>query len=258
MTIFSNFARAFTAECRFYFDDEARTQIFGLIRDSKSWLYLVSPYNRHPQQLRELLTQAIERGVSVTMLYRDDKDQREGVTYLEDLSATVLPVEWLHSKVYMNESTALASSMNLLDSSFNNSSEFCIRIDKMSNVRLYDQLDDYVQAIHTRAKRRNPTASPQKPTPSRDTAPNPAPAKSEPNWPRPPRGATKTTTVSSTGHCIRCGVSILLNPERPFCPDHFRTWNRFKKSDYVENYCHRCGGENETSKAEPLCVSCRQ
>ena len=113
--VLSNIARMLSAKCQFYFDDEVRDQIFGVIRDAETWLYLVSPYNKHPQQLRDRLGEAITRGVHVTMLYRDEKDQREGVTYLERLGAKVFPVEWLHSKIYMNESTALASSMNLLD-----------------------------------------------------------------------------------------------------------------------------------------------
>ena len=163
--VLSNLLRTFSAECRFYFDDEVRNQIFELIRGAKESLYLMSPYNKHPRQLRERLTEAIEGGVQVKMFYRDEKDQREGVTYLEHLGAKVLPVEWLHSKIYMNESTALAASMNLLDSSFNNSSEFCIRIDKANNGRLYDQLDEYVEKIQSRAERRNPSATPEKPAP---------------------------------------------------------------------------------------------
>ena len=256
--VVSNIVRALTAECRFYFDDEARNQIFDLIRDAKSWLYLVSPYNKHPQQLKVLLTEAIHREVSITMLYRDDRDQREGVSYLEDLGATVLPVEWLHSKVYLNEYTALASSMNLLDSSFNNSSEFCIRIDKASNGRLYDQLDEYVQKIQLRAERRNPTASPEKPAPSRAAAPKPSPGRTATKSAQPPRSSPQAAAASATGHCIRCSARIPLNPDRPFCPDHFKIWNRYKKADYEENYCHRCGEENDTSKANPLCRSCLQ
>ena len=114
------------------------------------------------------------------MLYRDDKDQREAVTYLEDLGANVLPVKWLHSKIYINESTALASSMNLLESSFNNSSEFCIRIDRAhtNNGRLYNELDNYVERIRQRAERGSP---------------------------------------SETGQCRRCGRQIPLNPNKPLC-----------------------------------------
>ena len=256
--VLTNIARVLSAECRFYFDDEARTQIFGVIRDAKAWLCLVSPYNKHPHQLQELLIEAIERGVRVTMLYRDERDQREGVTYLERLEATVLPVKWLHSKVYMNESTALASSMNLLDSSFNNSSEFCIRIDKASNGRLYDQLDEYLERIQSRAERRSPTATPEKPAPAKITARKPAPPKATTKSARPPRGAPKAAASSAAGHCIRCGVRIQLDPKEPFCAEHLRNWKRYKNPDYEENYCHQCGEEHDTSMAKPRCRSCWQ
>lgn len=176
-TVLSNFARVFSAECRFYFDEEARDQIFGLIRDAKKSLHLVSPYNKHPQQLQECLTEAIDRGVRVTMLYRDEKGQREGVAYLESEGAKVLPVKWLHSKIYMNESTALASSMNLLDSSFNNSSEFCFRVDKWEDEKLYIQLAEYVKRIRRRARKLNSSAVFKKSTPATVAAPMSVPAK---------------------------------------------------------------------------------
>ena len=247
--VLHSIVRTLKAECRFYFDDEVRNQIFGVIRDAEAWLSLVSPYNKHPQQLRELLSEAIARGVHVTMLYRDEKDQREGVTDLEHLGAKVLPVKWLHSKVYMNESTALASSMNLLDSSFNNSSEFCIRIDKASNGPLYNQLKDYVERIQLRTERRNPSATPAKSTPAK------AAAKSAP----PRRRAPRAAAASATGHCIRCGdASIAYNRHEPLCPKCFKSWNRFKDRDYPENHCHRCGKEHDTSMAKPLCRTCWQ
>ena len=254
--VLSNIARMFSAECRFYFDDEVRDQIFRLIRGAEASLYLVSPYNKHPQQLRELLKEAIEREVHVTMLYRDEKDQREGVTYIEHLGAKVLPVEWLHSKIYMNESTALASSMNLLDSSFNNSSEFCIRIDKTNNGPLYDQLAKYVKQIQLRAERRNPSATPEKSTPAKASAPKPVPAKAAAKSAPPPRSAPKSAAASATGHCIRCGVGIPRNPEKPLCVNHYKIWNRYQEPDYEENYCHLCGEEHDTSMDKPLCRRC--
>ena len=217
--VLQNIVRTFTAECKFYFDEQARDQIFELIRDAKEWLDLVSPYNKHPQQLRVRLTEAIERGVRVTMLYREDKDQREAVTYLKDLGATVLPVKWLHSKIYMNESRALASSMNLLESSFNNSSEFCIRIDRAhtNNGRLYNELDNYVQRIRQRAERRSPSATPGKRTPAKATAPKSTRAKAAAKSVPPRRRAPKAAVASETGRCRHCGRRIPLNPEKPLC-----------------------------------------
>ena len=254
--VLSNLLRTFSAECRFYFDDEVWNQIFELIRGAKESLYLMSPYNKHSRQLRERLTEAIEGGVQVWMFYRDEKDQREEVTYLKRLGAKVLPVEWLHSKIYMNESTALAASMNLLESSFNNSSEFCIRIDKANNGRLYGQLDEYVEKIQSRVERRNPSATPEKPAPAKAAAPKPTPAKAAAKSAPPPQRAPKAKAASATGHCIRCGVGISLNTEKPLCNDDYKRWNRYQNTDYEENYCHRCGKKHDTSMAKPLCRSC--
>ena len=245
-----DFERLFSPEPperRFYFDDQVRDQIFGLIRSAKEFLYLVSPYNKHPQHLRELLTAAIHRGVRVTLLYRDDKEQHEGVRYLEQEGAKVLPVKWLHSKIYMNESTALASSMNLLDSSFNNSSEFCFRIDFANNGPLYHELVEYVKDIRSRGERRNPSAATDKSTPAKTAAKSAPP---------PPRSAPKAAAAGATGHCIRCGVGIPLNPEEPLCDKHYKTWKRYQDRDYEENYCHLCGEEHNTSMAKPLCRKC--
>ena len=232
--------------CRFYFDAEVQDQIYKLIRGAKESLSLVSPYNKHPQHLRTLLKEAIAGDVHVTMLYRDEKDQREGVTYLEREGATVLPVEWLHSKIYMNESTALASSMNLHESSFNNSSEFCIRIDKAGSGPLYKQLAEYVELIQSRSERQNLSATPEKSTPAK------AAAKSVPPAARPPKAKPHTLVQ---GSCIRCGkASIAYNLKKPYCLKCFHSWD--KDSNSLEKHCHRCGKKRKTSFAEPLCAPC--
>ena len=252
----SNIARALSAECRFYFDEDARDQIFALIKNAKKSLYLMSPYNRHPHQLKTRLTEAIDREVRVTILYRDEKDQREGVAYLERLGAKVLPVKWLHSKIYINESTALASSMNLLDSSFNNSSEFCLRVDKWNDEQLYNQLAEYVKGIRRRARKLNSSAVLGGHTPAKVAAPKSAPAKAAAASGPPPRTAPKAAAASATGHCIRCGIGIPFNPEKPLCAKDYKIWNRYQDPDYEEKYCLLCGEEHSTSMAKPLCRRC--
>ena len=258
-----NIFRTFKAECKFYFDEEVQSQIFALIQDAKDWLVLVSPYNKHPQHLRNLLTEAIGREVRVTMLYRDGKDRdgkdlRKAVTYLEDLGAKVLPVKWLHSKIYMNESTALASSMNLLESSFNNSSEFCIRIDKanLDYGRLYNELDTYVERIQWRIEQQNPSATPDQSTPAKPAARKPAPAKAARKSAPPPRSAPKAAATRTTGHCLRCGSEIPFDLEYPYCESHYQIWASFDNETYKEKHCHACGTEHGTSMAKPVCSSC--
>ena len=146
----------------------------------------------------------------------------------------------------MNESTALASSMNLLDSSFNNSSEFCIRVDKWADEELYNQLAEYVKRIRRRAKKLNSSAGLEKSTPAKVAA------KSVP----PPLSAPKAVAAGATGHCIRCGAGIPFNPEKPLCAKDYKIWNRHQNPDYEENYCLLCGEKHPTSMAKPLCRRC--
>lgn len=62
--------------------------------------------------------------------------------------------------------------------------------------------------------------------------------------------------VPETGYCLRCGKEIAFNPQRPYCTTDFRTWGRFKSTEYEEQFCHSCGDEHVTSMAKPMCRSC--
>lgn len=56
------------------------------------------------------------------------------------------------------------------------------------------------------------------------------------------------------GYCIRTGVEIPFNPERPFSPEAFKSWNKFKNKGFKEKYCHYSGEESngETSFERPI------
>jgi hypothetical protein len=71
---------------------------------------------------------------------------------------------------------------------------------------------------------------------------------------------TKTTTpivVEPTrpqGYCIRTGVEIPFDIEKPFSYTAFQSWSRFGNPDYEENFCHFSGEESfgETSMNRPI------
>ena len=270
--VFSSISRAFSTP-KFFFDEEVRDQIFQIIKEAEQEIYLVSPYNKHPNQLENALHDAIQRGVSVTMIYRDDKDQHEGVRSLKS-RATVLSAKWLHAKIYMNESTALATSMNLLDSSFNNSLEFGFRVDKAQPGGLYQQLEDYVIRLRERIEQSNPPIAPKlAPRPaSTGTAKSTTRRRSAPEAASQPsqsastaKSATPTATTGTDGHCIRCGENIPFDTYRPYCMACYTSWNYYhKKRDNrhrPEPRCHDCGriaetSEAKTSMANPLGPCC--
>nr|WP_315173936.1 hypothetical protein [uncultured Flavobacterium sp.] len=56
------------------------------------------------------------------------------------------------------------------------------------------------------------------------------------------------------GYCIRTGIKIPFDPQRPFCLEAYRSWATFENWNYRENYCHKTGRESNgrTSMANPV------
>lgn len=56
------------------------------------------------------------------------------------------------------------------------------------------------------------------------------------------------------GYCIRTGVKIPFNPERPYSLVAFRSWNKYSNWSFRENYCHKTGvpSNGETSMSKPI------
>ena len=62
------------------------------------------------------------------------------------------------------------------------------------------------------------------------------------------------TTVKTTGYCIRTGVEIPFNTEKPLSAEAYRSWSKFSNPDYPEKYCHYSGepSNGETSVSRPI------
>lgn len=60
--------------------------------------------------------------------------------------------------------------------------------------------------------------------------------------------------TQKTGYCIRTGVEIPYNIERPLSNEAWKSWNRFKNFDYPEKYCHKTGrpSKGRTSMKKPV------
>lgn len=58
----------------------------------------------------------------------------------------------------------------------------------------------------------------------------------------------------ATGYCIRTGVEIPFNPERPYSADAYKSWAQYGNPDYKEKYCHKTGqySNGKTSMRNPV------
>ena len=68
------------------------------------------------------------------------------------------------------------------------------------------------------------------------------------------RPTRETVEVTSTGFCIRTGVQIPFNVNRPYCAEAYRSWAEWKNFDYKEKFCHKTGQPSwgKTSMRKPI------
>ena len=57
-----------------------------------------------------------------------------------------------------------------------------------------------------------------------------------------------------TGYCIRTGVQIPFNPDKPFSAEAYKSWAQWSNYDFKEKYCHKTGQQSygKTSMRHPI------
>lgn len=105
--------------------DEITGKILSLLEESKEHVLIVSPYVKISKwyKLTKKLDSIRERGVHLEFIIRDDETNLKSFEELERLNIKFRAIPNLHCKLYLNERTAIFTSMNLLLSSEINSLE---------------------------------------------------------------------------------------------------------------------------------------
>ncbi len=199
-------------------DEHVLPAITGLIGEAQEYLVLVSPYNDYSVLLGDAVAQVPEQVELIAICRMDRAKSEQGhIDRLIDLGAHVYLVERLHAKIYANESQVILTSMNLTQSSAVNSREIALRI---RDEALHEQILDYIRIrlIGT--------------------------------------SVAVHTEVRQGGCCVRCGVGIAFDPDRPLCEDCYPIWAQYANHNYKENFCHDCGQKQRTTYAKPLCGQC--
>jgi phosphatidylserine/phosphatidylglycerophosphate/cardiolipin synthase-like enzyme len=219
-------------------DENVAPLLISVMDEAQKSLVVVTPYIdilrwRHVQTAVQL---AIQRSIEVTFIVR--ADQKESV--IDDLKwllangVKLYLVEGLHAKIYLNENMVVVSSMNLTESSSRNSFEIAIIA---SEPEPSMSIRRYVREVLMKMGTLVPQAEVQ-------TAPV-APAPTD-----------YAASQSVTGHCIRCGRNLYLEPRKPLCEDCYRSWAEWGNESYQEHFCHVCGSISDVTYARPLCRAC--
>lgn len=216
-----------------------------LIKGTKDRLILISPYLQFTDRIKEHLSNLNIQKRDIRIVYRENKLQLEENNWLESqIGIRTSLCKNLHAKCYINENEAIITSMNLYEFSQQNNNEMGIYITKAQDTELYNATLEEVQRLLTiseeiRVSVKKVTA---------DTPPKTEKKIVE------TKSATTFSANKKTGFCIRTGVEIPFNIEKPMSYEAYKSWNKYGDKDYPEKYCHFSGEQSngETSVAKPI------
>lgn len=216
-----------------------------LIDNSNDKLYLISPYLQLNNQLKLSLEDRHKFSIDIIIIYGKVSDiNPDDSAWLQSMPGIKLLFHKdLHAKCYFNEKEAVITSMNLYMFSQQNNVEMGIYISKEKDEKLYKQVANEVDRIKRGSEHR--TISVQKVENKKPENPKQKPtAKTE----------AKKSNSKSTGYCIRTGVEIPFNVEKPLSYEAYKKWNEFGDPDYSEKFCHFSGepSNGETSVSKPI------
>ena len=273
---------------KFLTTSDVTTSLEKIIKEAKKRLIIISPYLQINPRIRNLLedkdreihssgesrfsklkaiimNEDAQAGMKIRIIYRKGKLNAVDSSWLQDLhSIQTISLRNLHAKCYLNEDSALITSMNLYQTSQVHNYEMGILVTRGNwsdkDNKLYKAIEKHAEELIRYGEKENSiveavissteTLNHSKSVPA-------TPGNSKRSSSRKTKTATPTLERPSSGHCIRCGGPMPGAIEsRPFCDKDWRTWDQFKRVDYPEKFCHFCGQPSKTSKTKPLCIDC--
>ena len=247
---------------------QLNSELERIFEEANEQLIIISPFIKmHPRIKDCLLSKKEYSRLEITVVFgKNENDKSKSLSedefkFLKEFpNIEIKYAPRLHAKYYANESSAILSSMNLYDYSQNNNIEFGIltrpkvfnisgqSLDKDAYV-CFDRVIENSERLYLRSPRfeKKYLGMSEKYIGSEIEVDN-----LSKQFGYEPK--VSKSRASETGFCIRTGVRIQFDIERPFSDRAFRSWNKFKEENYPEKYCHYSGEESngETSFAKPI------
>ena len=211
-----------------------------LVKGTKEKLILISPYLRFTDRVKEHISNLNIQKKDIRIIYRENKLQLEENNWLESqIGVRTSICKNLHAKCYLNENEVIITSMNLYEFSQQNNNEMGIHFTKVNDPELYNDAFAEAQRLLTISEEIRVTVK-------KVEAPEKKKIESRPS--------VKEKSVKGNGYCIRTGVEIPFNIDKPMSYEAFKSWNKYGDKNYPEKFCHFSGEEShgETSVAKPI------
>ncbi len=215
-----------------------------LICEAQERLYIISPYLKLSDTIRERLNDKERGKIEVRIIFGKQELNPTEMNYLLSLKYVKLFFSKnLHAKCYLNERKMIITSMNLYEFSQVNNKEMGILIDKENEAdrQVYDEAWKDIQSILFNAT---------------DFAYIEAPKETQrsSNEPVIPKVELRKVPARQMGYCIRTRAEIPFNVEKPMSNEAFKSWSRYSDTNYPEKFCHFSGEQTngETSMSRPI------
>ncbi len=260
------------------------------MREANDYLILISPYIQFHDRMKSALRQkqALDK-LGITVVFGKNEDNKRKSISAEDLAflqefpnIRICYEKNLHAKFYASDDLCLITSMNLHRFSQNNNVEAGILLrSKLSAVKVLtdlvvsatdagDQALQYFEGVikqsevvfqkepqydkHMLGLSRSYKGSVITVDKTATFFTDTKPVLDQIPVPTAAGFARHRQQAQSVGYCIRTGLTIPFNPDRPLSDDAYRTWRQFSNPDYPERFCHYSGepSHGETSVGRPI------
>lgn len=229
------------------------SQLRELITEADKTLYLVSPYLQISKDFQELLNSREKNKKETIIIYGKNELTPDHLKFLTSLRYVYLKFyENLHAKCYVNDTKLIITSLNFYEYSMINNKEMGVLYDitNPEDKEIYSKALDYVKLIED-----NSDDKPFDLNGSNAVKNSIVDKKTETTIQQPTvKLETKKSTVKQTGYCIRTGVEIPFNVEKPMSYEAFKSWSKYSDPEYGEKFCHFSGelSNGETSVSRPI------
>ena len=220
---------------------KAVSEIEELIKTAGERLILVSPYLKLSKDFKELLAYRNSKDKITTVIFGKQELNPDEMKFLQSLRFLILKYnEDLHAKCYVNDDKMIITSLNLYQFSMANNKEMGVLINRIdsADTQLFEDAYKEVDYINETSQRFELNGSKQV-------------------FSKPPSVRDKNSVVqvnSQNGYCIRTGIEIAFNLEKPMSYESYKSWSKYSDPEYAEKYCHFSGelSNGETSVSRPI------
>lgn len=219
---------------------KAVSELEELIRNADAKLILVSPYLKLSNDFKELLSFRNSKDKVTTVVFGKQELNPDEMRFLQSLQFVSLRYnESLHAKCYVNDNKMIITSLNLYQFSMANNKEMGVLIDKNdpNDEQVYKDASNEIDFIIQTSQKFEFGA-----------------AVSKPQIKKPEERPARETNKNNKGYCIRTGVEIPFNVDRPLSAKAYESWAKYGDDEYPEKFCHFSGeaSNGETCFSKPI------